>query len=209
MTQLQQLTATVAISACWGAVVLIWVIGALYNAVKGPTRDRRPVTSRSIAGRVLALVAIVAVVVVVGLVPAHTWHLLRVESPWVTFVGLAILLASTALTLWARFALGTMWTMDPAVKQGHRLRTDGPYGITRHPIYTGMLGMLVGSILLAGSGRSVLILVVGGVFFGVKIHAEERLMSATFPDEYAHYRRRVPQLIPGLRLGRRNRTEDD
>ncbi len=208
MTQLQQLTATVAISVCWGAVVLVWVIGALYNAVKGPTRDRRP-SLRSMVGRILALVVIVIVVLVVRLVPAHTWHSLRVDSPWVTFVGLAILLVSAAFTLWARFTLGTMWTMDAAVKKGHRLRTDGPYGVTRHPIYTGMLGMLVGSILLAGLGRSVLILVAGAVFFEVKIHEEERLMLATFPDEYAHYRRRVPQLIPGLRHGCRNEAEDE
>ena len=125
MTQLQQLTATVAISVCWGAVVLVWVIGALYNAVKGPTRDRRP-SLRSMVGRILALVVIVIVVLVVRLVPAHTWHSLRVDSPWVTFVGLAILLVSAAFTLWARFTLGTMWTMDAAVKKGHLLRTEGP-----------------------------------------------------------------------------------
>ena len=45
-----------------------------------------------------------------------------------------------------------MWSMDAAVKEGHRLRTEGPYGITRHPIYTGLLGMLLGSLLLAGVG---------------------------------------------------------
>jgi protein-S-isoprenylcysteine O-methyltransferase Ste14 len=208
MTQLQQLTATVAISVCWGSVVLVWVIGALYNAVKGPTLERRSAL-RSIVGRVLSLAVIVIVVLVVRLVPAHTWHSLRVDSPWVTFVGLAILLASAAFTLWARFTLGTMWTMDAAVKKGHRLRMDGPYGISRHPIYTGMLGMFLGSVLLAGLGRSVLILVAGVVFFEVKIHAEERLMLATFPDEYAGYRRRVPQLIPGLRHGCRNGAEDD
>ena len=125
MTQLQQLTATVAICVCWGAVVLVWLIGALYNAVKGPTRDRRPVL-RSIVGRGLALIVVVAAVVVVKLVPGHTWHSLRVDAPWVTFVGLATLFASAVFTLWARFTLGTMWTMDAAVKKGHLLRTEGP-----------------------------------------------------------------------------------
>ena len=49
---------------------------------------------------------------------------------------------------------------------------------SKHPIYTGMLGMLLGSLLLAGVGRSLLILLTGIVFFEVKICAEERLMSA-------------------------------
>ena len=69
--------------------------------------------------------------------------------------------------------------------------------------------MFVGSVLLAGLGRSVLIVVGVAVAFEVKIHVEEQLMSATFPDEYAHYRRRVPQLIPGLRPGWRSGAEDE
>jgi protein-S-isoprenylcysteine O-methyltransferase Ste14 len=32
----------------------------------------------------------------------------------------------------------------------------------------------------------------------VKIHYEEQLMAASFPRDYPAYRRRVPQLIPGL-----------
>ena len=38
-----------------------------------------------------------------------------------------------------------------------------------------------------------------------KIRIEERLMTAEFPDEYPRYYKRVPQLVPGLRLvtGRR------
>ena len=199
MTQLQQLTATVAITACWGAVVLVWVIGALYNAARGPTRGRGRPALRSFAGRVVVLAVVGVVVAVVRLVPGRDWHALHVDSLWVTFLGLAVLLASTAFTLWSRAALGTMWSMDAVVRQGHQLRTDGPYGITRHPIYTGMLGMLLGSLLLAGVGRSLLILLAGVVFFEVRIREEERLMAATFPEEYARYRQRVPQLIPGLR----------
>ena len=155
----------------------------------------------------VALAVVVVVVAVVRLVPGSDWQALHVDSLWVTILGSAVLLASTAFTLWARAALGTMWSMDAAVKQGHQLRTDGPYGITRHPIYTGMLGMLLGSLLLAGVGRSLPILLAGVVFFEVKIRAEERLMSATFPVEYARYRQQVPQLIPGLRRLPRDRSK--
>jgi hypothetical protein len=52
---------------------------------------------------------------------------LEVHAPWVRLLGLAILLAATALTLWARLALGVMWTAAPTVKQEHQLRTSGPY----------------------------------------------------------------------------------
>lgn len=104
------------------------------------------------------------------------------------------------LTLWARLALGAMWTAAPTVKQEHQLRTSGPYAITRHPIYIGLLGMLLGSGLLAGAGRWILYFPIYFVFLQFKMHAEERLMLAEFPEDYPRYRQRVPQLVPGLRV---------
>jgi protein-S-isoprenylcysteine O-methyltransferase Ste14 len=92
-----------------------------------------------------------------------------------------------------------MWSSAPKVKSGHELRTDGPYAITRHPIYTGMLGMLLGTSLAAGLGASTILFPVGLAMFLIKIRSEERLMTATFPQEYPRYRRQVPQLVPGLR----------
>jgi protein-S-isoprenylcysteine O-methyltransferase Ste14 len=38
------------------------------------------------------------------------------------------------------------------------------------------------------------------LLFAIKIHLEERLMLAEFPDEYRRYRQRIPRLIPGIRL---------
>ena len=122
------------------------------------------------------------------------------HTPGTRLLGLAILLAATMLTLWARLALGAMWTAAPTVKQEHQLRTSGPDAITRHPIYTGLLGMVLGSGLLAGAGRWILVFPIYVVLLQFKIHAEERLMLAEFPEDYPRYRQRVPQLIPGLRL---------
>lgn len=52
-------------------------------------------------------------------------------------------------------------------------RRDGPYGITRQPIYTGILGMLLGSTLLADVGRWLLLPPVGLVLFSIEIRLEE------------------------------------
>jgi len=41
------------------------------------------------------------------------------------------------------------------------------------------------------------------VFLEIKIHLEERLVLADFPDDYPRYRRQVPQLVPGLHRPRR------
>lgn len=193
------LLAAVGLAACWGAFLLAWLAGAIYYESRAPAeRTRTRFGSTTWIGIVIVTVASIAV-------PRAGWRSLAAHTPWIRILGLAILLAATALTLWARLALGTMWSAAPTVKQEHRLRTSGPYGITRHPIYTGLLGMMLGSLLLAG-GRWILPFPVFLVLLEIKIHVEERLMLAEFPDDYPRYRQRVPQLVPGLRLVGRRRV---
>jgi protein-S-isoprenylcysteine O-methyltransferase Ste14 len=120
---------------------------------------------------------------------------------WIELPGLVLLVPSTCFTIWARISLGRMWSSSPdIVRTDHELRTDGPYAITRHPIYTGILGMLLGTAVALGFGAWLYVFVLIVVFFELRIRSEETLMSAAFPGAYDEYRRRVPQLIPGLRL---------
>jgi len=184
------------VAACWGALVLVWFAGALYNASRGP---RRRTGGTVVSNAWSGILGAALVWAILRIFPKSDWNALVVATPWVRVVGLIILVCSTAFTLWARVALGTMWSASPMVKVEHRLRTEGPYGVTRHPIYTGLLGMLLGTVLLVGFGHWLLLLPVGLVFIEIRIHLEEGLMLATFPEAYPTYRQRVPQLIPGLR----------
>ena len=193
-TQRLDLLAVIGIAVCWGVVALAWLAGAIYYQSREPEERVRASYLSPI------LITTIIMVVVSAAVPRADWLPLEVHTTGTRLLGLAILLAATVLTLWARFALGAMWTAAPTVKQEHQLRTSGPYAITRHPIYTGLLGMVLGSGLLAGAGRWVLYFPIYFVLLQFKIHAEERLMLAEFPEDYPRYRQRVPQLVPGLRL---------
>jgi protein-S-isoprenylcysteine O-methyltransferase Ste14 len=191
--------AAVSIAVCWLVFAAVWLVTANYNEGRAPAQHRR---SRYGTG----VIPVVIITTVIHLaVPRADWQSVTFSAPWAQFLGLAILLAATALTLWARFVLGLMWSAVPAVKEGHQLRTSGPYAITRHPIYAGLLGMLLGSLLVAGAGWWIVPFPVALILIEFKIRIEERFMTAEFPEEYPRYRKRVPQLVPGLRLvtGRR------
>ncbi len=189
----------IGIGTCWGAVLVVWIAGAVskaWHARRERLRDRS-----GLAAYLLATAACAGVVSV----GYDFLHGLEFDVAWAELIGLVLLVASTAFAIWARLALGSMWSVGPEVGGDRSLRTRGPYGVTRHPIYTGLLGMIAGTTLLAGGHELVALAVVGLVLFEIKIYREERLMIATFPDEYAAYRRRVPQIVPGLRLMRRHR----
>ena len=189
---MSDLITAIALAACWGTVLAVWCVGAVFNLIRAP---RERIRDRSGNGPLLGATAGCAVVV---LASRPWWGTFQLDIPWARALGLALLAVSTVFTLWARFSLGTSWTASPQVGGDRRLRTSGPYAVTRHPIYTGLLGMIVGSAALTGSGQVIVLVPVGLLLFTVKIHFEERLLTATFPDEYARYRRRVPQLVPGL-----------
>jgi len=189
--------AVIGIVACWGALALAWLLGAIYYQSRAPAERTRSWFGASVWPGLVIVIAIDFGV------PRADWSAVTVQAAWVRILGLVILVAATALAIWARLALGAMWSAAPAVKQEHKLRTSGPYAVTRHPIYTGMLGMLLGSGLLAGVGRWLVAFPVFLVLVEIKLRIEERFMLAEFPDDYPRYRKQVPQLIPGLRLGRR------
>jgi protein-S-isoprenylcysteine O-methyltransferase Ste14 len=181
--------------ACWGAVLVVWVATALRDARTPAVRTRGSTDPR------LALLAIVAlgVIVVVGrelLTP------LVVDAAWVRVIGALVLIGSAVFAIRARLVLGRSWSVEPRVGTEADLRTEGPYAVTRHPIYTGLLGMLLGSAMLGGLGQALVLPAVGWVIAELKIRSEERLLLATFPDTYHAYQRRVPRLIPGWNGGR-------
>jgi protein-S-isoprenylcysteine O-methyltransferase Ste14 len=197
--------AGVGIAVCVGVVVVVWVAGALYNvlhtlrnashAPRERTRSQPGLTAGD--GGLIGVAVVCAGLAIVG--RSH-FDGLAVGALWVRALGLAVLAASTVLTLWARLSLGTMWSLAPKVKGDHQLRTRGPYAVTRHPIYTGVLGMMLGATLLSGIGQWIVLFPAGLIVLEVKIRMEERLMVATFPEQYRRYRRQVPQLVPGLCL---------
>lgn len=179
-----------AVVLCWAVIAGVWLAGAVLTRRRGPaTRER----ARLGPG---FLVVVLGYLALRWAVPERVWEAVTVRSPWVAWVGVAVLVPGTAFTLWARTALGTLWASSAVLKEGHTLRTDGPYAVTRHPIYTGLLAVITGTVLVAGLGRWILVPLFGYALLLVKARAEERLLEGSVGEAYRDYRERVPRLLP-------------
>jgi protein-S-isoprenylcysteine O-methyltransferase Ste14 len=119
-------------------------------------------------------------------------------------VALAFLTAALAvLSVWfvvaAARTLGRQWSFAARVVEGHKLVTEGPYRIVRHPIYTGMLGMLLATCLATSYWFAipfaVLIYIIGTL---IRVRSEEKLLRETFGADFDDYARRITAFIPGL-----------
>jgi protein-S-isoprenylcysteine O-methyltransferase Ste14 len=177
------------IEGCWIAWVVYWVLMAF------PTK-------RTVERRGFIEYRLVAGIVIVGLVAAG--RLLHVSSQlrlWQTplTVGVVtdcIVVAGVAFSVWARITLGRNWSAEVTFKQDHELIESGPYALARHPIYTGLIVMALGTAINYGRviGFGLLVSLCGGLWW--KARQEERIMSRHFPDDYAEYKTRVRAIIP-------------
>lgn len=178
---------------CWATFGLVWIVGSLYNFFNSPRTARH-------RARYDWLILGAVVWVVMHFLPHRYLDSARFHADWLQWIGTILLVASTLYTLWSRWILGRMWATNAAVKEGHQLVTKGPYQITRHPIYSGILGMVLGSTLSLGQGSSFFLFLIVLLFFINRIRNEEQLMVMTFGEEYIQYKERVPRLMPGFKL---------
>lgn len=106
-------------------------------------------------------------------------------------LGIALTAAGAVFSIVARLYLGQNWSATATIKQDHQLIRGGPYGLVRHPIYTGTLIAAIGTAIALGEIRDLLALPLVIVGFRLKARSEERLLMSNFGDRYAAYRREV------------------
>ena len=139
------------------------------------------------------------------------WPPVAIGAPWLVG-GLATLIRGDAVHLggwripvgWALvvFFLGwngwSLWLFgrhDTGLLPGQATKAiieDGPYRLSRNPLYVGMLALYLGLALLVPTFWALLLTPVAVllVLWGA-IHPEERYLQARFGAPYDAYRRRV------------------
>jgi protein-S-isoprenylcysteine O-methyltransferase Ste14 len=113
--------------------------------------------------------------------------------------GSLLAVAGAALVLRSRAELGPAWSFVPMADQRTGLVITGPYRLVRHPIYLGLAVLAMGEALAFSSWPGFLMVLCGIVpTFAWRARAEETLLSRTFGERYALYRRRTQMIIPYL-----------
>jgi len=114
----------------------------------------------------------------------------------------AVVVASVLVVWSALAALGAHWSASAHLETGHRLITRGPYAYVRHPLYSGMLGLILATAVVQARWEWVpLVVVLYLAGTAVRIRGEERALARAHGGEWEPYRRAVPALLP--RPGRR------
>lgn len=114
---------------------------------------------------------------------------IQIISVIFSIVGLVIAIV-------ARRTLAGNWSPSLDVKQGHELITGGVYHFVRHPIYSGLLLMLLGTLVAFQTDIEVIVFIAVTLTVLYRIRREEALMTQIFPKAYPAYKKRTKALIP-------------
>jgi protein-S-isoprenylcysteine O-methyltransferase Ste14 len=181
----------------WVAFLLFWLLLAQFNKKANPSAPWRTAWGVRLAVVIVALLLLLssrghaAPGLLTSINRALAIHA-GIAGQW---LGAGLCLAGLGFAIWARMYLGRNWGMPMSLRQGHELVTSGPYAYVRHPIYSGIMLAMIGSVLARGLAW-LLLLLLCLVYFLFSARTEEKMMRAQFPDAYPAYRRRTKMLIP-------------
>ena len=133
---------------------------------------------------------VAAVLLMVGL------HVLlpvrRVVPRPFNYGGIVLIVAGVLVNIWADGLFKKRRTTVKPFETSSELVTDGPFRFSRHPMYVGMVAVLVGLAVLLGTAGPMPVVI--GFVVLVRLHfipAEERALAETFGEAYRRYARRV------------------
>jgi len=180
------------IAALWLVFLAYWAIAAI-----GVKRNLDATAWWKHVGLRLAIATLLVIILympsvrrALRLAQAHAADGALIGAIGVLLVGLGL-----GLAIFARVYLGGNWGMPMSRKENPELVTGGPYAFVRHPIYSGIMLAMLGTMI----GESivwVLPLVFFGAYFIYSARREEELMCELFGETYRAYMRRTKMLVP-------------
>ncbi|MBU6370976.1 MAG: isoprenylcysteine carboxylmethyltransferase family protein [Patescibacteria group bacterium] len=177
---------------------MLWFIFILFWLVTAFSAKRKVRTGWWKRETLLRLAIAACVVVIFLLLPAKNIGASYADSPAygiLAALGIFLVAAGLGYALWARMNLGRNWSGYPSVQENHELVTSGPYRTVRHPIYTGIILALAGSLMVGAVGWIVAFFTITPILL-LRIPAEEKIMRGLFPNEYPAYMKRTKRLVP-------------
>lgn len=131
-------------------------------------------------------------------------------------VGVMLLVAASSLRIICYRHLGRHFTFELSLHEEHKLITDGPYAVVRHPSYTALFIYFAGSALtflgegswwaeygvMYGLGRISGMVVVATLttwvlFFLTRVRLEDQALSSNFKEQWSRWSVQTPyKLLP-------------
>ncbi|HEV8432883.1 MAG TPA: isoprenylcysteine carboxylmethyltransferase family protein [Thermoanaerobaculia bacterium] len=110
-------------------------------------------------------------------------------------VGTLVIALGAALMSWALLSFHS-WRFRAKLDEGHQLATNGAFRLMRHPIYTGLTLLALGSAIWAPTAiiwSGFALIAIGSE---LRARSEEVVLKQAFGDAYVEYAKRTRRFVP-------------
>ena len=161
-----------------------------------PVTFRCADTAHDYIGRLFKIVMLVLTlaVVIYAFAPYYYPYLLPIDwlqKRTIQYTGIGLLLLSLGWTILAQIQMGNSWRIGIDEEKETALVQKGLFGISRNPIFLGMLITLLGFFLVIPNAVTLLILVLGFVLIQIQVRLEEEFLTKIHGTAYEDFRRQV------------------
>lgn len=146
----------------------------------------------------ITLIALFAYVLLYSFLPGMRTYFLPItwlQNPMLQYAGLLVLVLALVWTVVAQSHMRNSWRIGIDTANKTELVTTGLFGVSRNPIFLGMILSLVGVFLATPNACTLLFLVVGYMLMQVQIRLEEEFLVREHGADYVQYQKRVRRLI--------------
>ncbi|MFZ3244499.1 MAG: isoprenylcysteine carboxylmethyltransferase family protein [Candidatus Acidiferrales bacterium] len=176
--------------------LILWVIFSIYWTIASRNSAENKSSESNTSTALHQIMLNVALLQLFIPVPGLKGWFLPQRFHFLVAVGVIVQVAFFVLAILARRHLGRNWSAEVRIGEGHELVRTGPYRLLRHPIYTAMLGMFLGTAIASSQYHALLGLGILVMAYLRKTRLEENILRETFGTEWDAYRRTTWAFVP-------------
>ena len=117
------------------------------------------------------------------------------NSSVLMILGIALLILALIWVLVAQLQMGDSWRIGIDEESKSALVQHGLFGVSRNPIFLGMVVMLLGLLLLLPTAVTLTVTALGIVLIHVQVRLEEAFLTEKYGEEYRKYQMSVRRWI--------------
>ena len=115
----------------------------------------------------------------------------------IRYIGLILFLIGYIFMIWGPLHLGKQFSFLISTQKEHKLITDGPFKIIRHPRYSGIIFWIFGFALVFPCILSLILASIMSSCILYRIPKEEKTLHEVFKEDWENFCKRTPKkLIP-------------
>ncbi|HOJ45252.1 MAG TPA: isoprenylcysteine carboxylmethyltransferase family protein [Bacilli bacterium] len=175
------------------AMTLLWLLEVFLVRIKQQSIDYEERQSFVI----LALTIIISIIATIILTRYDLFVFPTSIRQSIRLIGLASYFLGLTLRYVSRFYLGRYFSTHVRIQTDHQLIIIGPYRIFRHPLYVGLLLLVIGVPLYIGNWLIfIFAFVTLSMLLNWRMIHEERMLQLKFGAKYTDYLKKSYRFIP-------------